>query len=159
VKLSSPGHNVWLVRECPHTMPGIVARADVVSDRTTSRNVVPLVAAFWAALVAAYLYWAATYDLSVVYISSDMSRFEILKNRVISYAKVVAVTGPASAFGLTIPALLALFPLVIPKYRPAALVVASVLTLCICLVWPPSIGVLYLPTAVLLLVAEARATT
>ena len=133
-----------------------------MSERTRPRDVLPLVAAFWAALVAVYLYWAATYDLSVVYISSDMSHFEILRNRVISYAKVVAVTDSASAFGLTIPALLAVIPalpLGVPKYRPAALVVASVLTLCICLVWPFSIGVLYLPTALLLLVAEGLTVT
>ena len=133
-----------------------------MSERTTSQDVLPLAAAFWAALVAVYLYWAATYDLSVVYISSDMSHFEILKNRVISYAKVVAVTDSASASGLTFPALLALIPVLplgIPKYRAAALVVASVLTLCICLIWPFSIGILYLPTAVLLLIAEARTIT
>lgn len=121
-----------------------------------SGDVLPLAGALWAALVAAYLYWAATYHQSFAILSSDMSQFEILKNRLISYGSVVAVTGPASAFGLTIPSLLALMPVVTPIFRPAALVVASVLTLCICLIWPLSIGVLYLPTAVLLLIAEAR---
>jgi hypothetical protein len=127
-----------------------------LSDQTKSRNILPLLAVLWATLVAAYLYWAATYDLSVGYIRSDMSQFEILKNRVIAYASVVAVTGPASAFGLAIPVFLALVPLAVRKHRRAALVAGAVLTLGVCLLWPFSIGVLYLPTALLLLGAVGR---
>jgi hypothetical protein len=127
-----------------------------LSERTKSRNIVPLLAALWATLVAAYLYFASTYDMSVVYFGPGMSRFEIVKNRVIAYASVVAVTGPGSAFGLTIPIFLALLPLAMRKHRRAALVVAGVLTLGVCLLWPLSIGALYFPTAVLLLLAAAR---
>lgn len=121
-----------------------------------SRNFVPLLAALWSAFVAAYLYWAATYDLSVVQFGPDTSQFEIMKNGVIAYAWPVAVTGPASAFGLTISVFLALLPLPIRRHRRAALVVAGVLTLGICFLWPFSIGVLYLPTALLLLLAAGR---
>jgi hypothetical protein len=77
-----------------------------LADQTKSRNIIPLLAALWATLVAAYLYLASTYDLSVVYFGLDTSQFELVKNRVIAYAKVVAVTGPGSAFGLTIPVFL-----------------------------------------------------
>ena len=120
-----------------------------------SRSIFPLIAALWASLVAAYLYFAATYDRSVVVFSSDMSRFEVARDNVINYASAVAVTGPASAFGLIIPVLLALSPLAIRKHRRRALLFAGALTLGVCLLWPLSIGVLYLPTALLLL-AGAR---
>jgi hypothetical protein len=88
-----------------------------LADQTKSRNIIPLLAALWATLVAAYLYLASTYDLSVVYFGLDTSQFELVKNRVIAYAKVVAVTGPGSAFGLTIPVFLALLPLAVRKHR------------------------------------------
>jgi hypothetical protein len=127
-----------------------------LSETTKTRTVAPLLAALWATFVAAYLYYASTYDLSVVYFGSDTSQFELVKDRVIAYAKVVAVTGPGSAFGLTIPTFLALLPLGLRKHRRAALVVAGALTLGVCLIWPFSIGVLYLPTAVLLLFAAQR---
>src|SRR5438045_5172627 len=124
--------------------------------RTKSRIIVPLLASLWATLVAAYLFLASTYVLSVVYFGPGMSRFEMVKNRVIAYATVVAVTGLGSAFGLTIPIFLALLPLAVRRHRRAALVAGAVLTLGVCLVWPFSIGVLYLPTALLLLLALGR---
>jgi hypothetical protein len=127
-----------------------------LSEPTKSRNTVPLLATLWATLVAAYLYFAATYDLSVVYFGPGTSRFEMVKNRVIAYASVVAVTGPSCAFGLFIPTLLALSPLAIRKHRRGALLVAGALTLGVCLIWPLSIGVLYLPTALLLLLGAVR---
>ena len=83
---------------------------------------------------------------------------EVVKDRLIDYASVVAVTGFNSASGLFIPALLALFPLALQQDRRAALLIAGGLTLAICLVWPFSIGVLYLPTALLLLFAAVRAS-
>ncbi|MFL5573046.1 MAG: hypothetical protein ACJ78R_06010 [Gemmatimonadaceae bacterium] len=128
----------------------------VLPAPTKSRNVLPLLAALWATLIAAYLYFAATYDLSVVYFGSDTSRFEMLKNRAIAYGNVVAVTGPRSALGPAIPTLLALLSLAFRKHRRAALLVAGALTLGVCLVWPFSIGVLYLPTAALVLLAAWR---
>jgi len=123
-------------------------------ERATPRNRLPLIAALWAAIVAAYLYLAATYDRpSVVVLSSDTSRFELAQNALIAYGSFVAVTGPGSVFGLALPALLALAPLGIRRYRRGALLVAGALVFGICLIWPLSIGVLYLPTALLLLLA------
>ncbi|MFL5503901.1 MAG: hypothetical protein ACJ799_07830, partial [Gemmatimonadaceae bacterium] len=51
---------------------------------------------------------------------------------------------------------LALLSLAFRKHRCAALLVAGALTLGVCLVWPFSIGVLYLPTAALVLLAAWR---
>jgi hypothetical protein len=104
-----------------------------------------------------YLLIASTRDRSFVVITSiPPTAFEVVKNKLLDYASVVAVTGFDSASGLFFPTLLALCSLAIRKYRRGALLVTGGLTLVICLVWPFSIGVLYLPTAVLLLSAAVR---
>jgi hypothetical protein len=114
-------------------------------------------AALWATVVGVYLLIASTWDRSFAVITSiPPTTFEVVKNKLLDYASVVAVTGFDSASGLFIPTLLALCPLAIRKYRRVALLVTGGLTLAICLVWPFSIGVLYLPTAVLLLFAAVR---
>ena len=114
-------------------------------------------AALWATVVGVYLLIASTWDRSFAVITSiPPTTFEVVKNKLLDYATVVAVTGFDSASGLFIPALLALCSLAIRKYRRVALLVTGGLTLAICLVWPFSIGVLYLPTAVLLLFAAVR---
>jgi len=125
------------------------------SQRTKSRSIVPLLAALWAAVVALYLFLAATYERSVVVFGADLSPFEVLRNEAIDYASAVAVAGPG-VFGLVAPVLLALAPLAIRKYRRGALLIAGALTLGVCLLWPLSIGVLYMPTALLLLFTGAR---
>ena len=130
---------------------------DTVSQRTTSPSTVPLIAALWATVVGVYLLVAATYDRSFGVITSiPPTTYEVVKDKLLDYASVVAVTGFDSASGLFIPTLLALFPLAIRKYRRGALLLAGGLTLAVCLVWPFSIGVLYLPTALLLLVGALR---
>jgi hypothetical protein len=130
---------------------------DTSSQRTKSPNTVPLIAALCAAIVGVYLLVASTYDRSSAVISSTPPpTYEVIKDRLLDYASVVAVTGFDSASGLFIPTLLALFPLATRKYRRAALLLAAGLTLAVCLVWPLSIGALYLPTALLLLFAAAR---
>ena len=130
---------------------------DRVSQQTKSPNTLPLIAALWATVVGAYLLIAATYDRSFAVITSTpLTTYEVVKNKLLDYASVVAVTGFNSASGLFIPTLLALFPLGMRKYRRGALLVAGGLTLAVCLIWPFSIGVLYLPGALLLLVAALR---
>ena len=130
---------------------------DTLSPRTRSPNTFPLMAALWATVVGMYLLIASTWDRSFAVITSiPPTTFEVVKNKLLDYASVVAVTGFDSASGLFIPTLLALCSLAIRKYRRVALLVTGGLTLAICLVWPFSIGVLYLPTAVLLLFASVR---
>ena len=130
---------------------------DTLSQRTRSPNTFPLMAALWATVVGVYLLIASTWDRSFAVITSiPPTTFEVVKNKLLDYASVVAVTGFDSASGLFIPTLLALCSLMIRKYRRVALLVTGGLTLAICLVWPFSIGVLYLPTAVLLLFAAVR---
>lgn len=129
---------------------------DTLSQRTNSRITLPLIAALWATVVGLYLLIASTYDRSVGVLRFNPPVYEVLRDKLLDYATVVAVTGPGSAFGLFIPTLLALSPLAIRKHRRGALLVAGALTLGVCLIWPLSIGVLYLPTALLLLLAGVR---
>jgi hypothetical protein len=131
---------------------------DTLSQRTKSPSTVPLIAALWATIVGVYLLIASTYDRSFAVITfTPPTTYEVVKNRLLDYASVVAVTGFDSASGLFIPTLLALCPLAIRKHRRGALLLAGGFTLAVCLVWPFSIGVLYLPTALLLLFAAVRA--
>jgi hypothetical protein len=128
-----------------------------VSQRTKSPNIFPLMAALWATVVGMYLLIASTRDRSFAVITSlPPTTFEIVKSKLLDYASVVAVTDFKSASGLSIPTLLALCSLAIRKYRRVASLVTGGLTLGICFLWPFSIGVLYLPTAVLLLFAAVR---
>jgi hypothetical protein len=127
------------------------------SQQTRSPNTFPLVAALWATVVGVYLLIASTQNRSfVVFTSLSPTTLEVLKNKLIDYASVVAVTDFDSASGLFIPTLLALCSLPIRKYRRVALLVTGGLALGICFLWSFSIGVLYLPTAVLLLFAAVR---
>lgn len=130
---------------------------DTVSQRTRSPNTFPLVAALWAMVVGIYLLIASTWDRSFAVLTPiPPTTFEVVKHRLLDYASVVAVTGFASASGLFIPYLLALCPLATRKYRRVACLLTGGLTLAICLIWPFSIGILYFPTAVLLLIAAVR---
>jgi hypothetical protein len=130
---------------------------DRLSQRTRSPNAFPLTAALWAMIIGVYLLIASTRHRSFVVITSTPpTTLEVVKNKLVGYASIVAVTDFGSASGLFIPTLLALCSLAIRKYRRVALVVTGGLTLAICLLWPFSIGVLYLPTAVLLLLAAVR---
>ena len=128
-----------------------------MSQRTRAPNTLPLVAALWATIVGVYLLIASTRDRSFAVISSiPPTTLEVVKTRLLDYASIVAVTDFDSASGLFFPTLLALCSLPIRKYRRAALLLTGGLTLAICLIWPFPIGVLYLPTAVLLLFCAAR---
>ena len=125
--------------------------------RSRSANAFPLIAALWATLVGVYLLIASTWDRSYGVITSiPPSTFEVVKEELLNYASVVAVTDFDSASGLFIPSVLALCSLAIRKYRRVVHLVTGALTLGICLVWPFSIGILYLPTAILLLFAALR---
>jgi len=127
--------------------------------RTRAPNTLPLVAAAWATLIGVYLLIAATRDRSfaiITFPSDPPSTLEVVKNKLLDYASVVAVVDFDSASGLFFPTLLALGSLVTRKYRRAALLLTGGLTLAICLIWPFSIGILYLPSAVLLLFAALR---
>ncbi len=107
-----------------------------LSQQTKSRSTIPLIAALWATVVALYLFFASTYDRSVVFFGPNSSAFKVARNEVIDYGSEVAVNGPRALFGLTIPILLALSPLAVRKHRRGALLAAGALTVGVCLLWP-----------------------
>src|SRR3954467_3030775 len=128
-----------------------------LSQRTRSRNAIPLIAALWAAIVGVYLLIASTSGSSSgVLTSIPPTTLEVVKDKLIEYASTVAVIDFDSAFGLFLPTLLALCSLAFRKYRRVALLITGGLNLAIYFVWPFSIGLLYFPTAVLLLFAALR---
>src|SRR3954469_17384199 len=130
---------------------------DALSRPTREPNTFPVIAALWATLIGVYLLIASTLGRSPGVITSiPPTTFEVIKSKLLDYASVVAVTGFDSASGLFIPAFLALCSLGFRKNRLVALLVTGGLTLATCVVWPFSIGMLFLPTAVLLLFAAAR---
>ena len=66
-------------------------------------------AALWATVVGVYLLIASTWDRSFAVITSiPPTTFEVVKDKLLDYASVVAVTGFDSASGLFVPSLLPL---------------------------------------------------
>jgi hypothetical protein len=59
------------------------------------------------------------------------------------------------AFVLVIPIILALLPLAVRKHQRASFIVAGALSLAFCVVGAMSVGMFYLPSALLLLLAGA----
>ena len=118
-----------------------------LSRQANSRSIVPLIAALWATGVALFLLFAPTYDRSVAIYGPNTSAFEVARNEAMGHASALEVNGPHTLVALTIPILL---------HRRAALLAAGALTLGFCILGGLLIGVFYLPTALLLLLAGAR---
>lgn len=117
-----------------------------------SRSVLTAIPALWAVGVALYLLFAPTYETSVsTYGPSSIAS----RNEIRGYATLLDVNGPNILLVLSIPILVAFSPLAFRKHRRAALLGAGTLMLCFCILGALSVGMLYLPTALLLLLAGA----
>ena len=125
-----------------------------LSRQAKSRSVLTAIAALWATGVALYLLFAPTYETSV---STYGPNSTASRNEIRGYATLLDVNGPEILFVLSIPILLALSPLAFRKHRRAALLGAGALMLCFCILGALSVGTLYLPTALVLLLAGATA--
>ena len=112
-------------------------------------------AALWAAGVALYLLLAPTYGTLTSTYEPDTPPSEVARTEVRGHATALQVNGPHIVFVLSIPILLALSPLAFRKHRRAALLAAGALTLCFCILGALSVGIFYLPAALLLLIAGA----
>lgn len=123
-----------------------------LSRQAKSRSVLTAIAALWATGVALYLLFAPTYETSV---STYGPNSTASRNELRGYATLLDVNGPEILFVLSIPILLALSPLAFRKHRRAALLGVGALMLCFCILGALSVGTLYLPTALLLLLAGA----
>lgn len=123
-----------------------------LSRQGKSRGALNALASLWAAGVALYLLFAPTYETSV---STYGPNSTASSNKISGYATLLDVNGPEILFVLSIPILLALSPLTFRKHRRAALLGAGALMLCFCILGALSVGMLYLPAALLLLLAGA----
>ena len=126
-----------------------------LSRPTKSGTVLIAVAALWATGVALFLLLAPTYETAVVTYGPNTPPSEIARTEVRGHATALEVNGPQIVFALSIPILLALLPLTFRKQRRAALLGAGALTLCFCILGALSVGMFYLPTALLLFLAAA----
>ena len=127
----------------------------MLSPPRKSGRVLSAIAALWAAGVALFLLFAPTYETAVSTYGPNTPASEVARTEVRSHATALEVNGPQIAFTLSIPILVALLPLLFRKHRRAALLGAGALTLCFCILGALSVGIFYLPTALLLVVAGA----
>ncbi len=126
-----------------------------LSRPTISRTVLHAVAALWTTGVALYLLLAPTYETSYRGYGPDTTASEVARTEASGRASLLDVNGPQILLVLSIPILFVLSPLAFRKHRRAALLSAGALTLGFCILGALSIGTLYLPTALLLLLAGA----
>jgi hypothetical protein len=124
-----------------------------------SGSVLTAFAALWAMGVALFLLFAPTYgtayETAVATYGPNAPPSEIARTEVRGHASALEVNGPRIVFALSIPIVLSLLPLAFRKQRRAALLGAGALALCFCILGALSIGMFYLPTALLLFVAAA----
>jgi hypothetical protein len=73
----------------------------------------------------------------------------------VGHATGLQANGPQIAFVLAIPIVLALLPLGFRKHQRAVFLGAGALTLAFCVLGAMSVGMFYLPTALLLVLAGA----
>jgi len=126
-----------------------------LSRGTKSRTVFTAIAAVWVAGVALFFSLAPTYQTSIATYGPNTPASEVARTELRGHATALEINGPQILFVLSIPILLALLPLAFQRHRRAALLGAAALTLCFCSLGALSVGVFYLPTPLLLLLAAA----
>ena len=126
-----------------------------VFRQAKSQNVLIAIAILWATGVALFFLFAPTYETAFASYSPDTPASEVARTEIRGHATALEVNGPHIIFVLSIPILFALLPLAFQRQRRAALLGAAVLTLCFCSLGALSVGVFYLPSALLLLLAAA----
>ena len=113
------------------------------------------IAALWATVVALFFLFGPTYGTSTSEYSVTASGGQVASPQFERHATGLEVNGPRVAFVLVIPIILALLPLAVRKHQRASFVVAGALSLAFCVVGAMSVGMFYLPSALLLLLAGA----
>ena len=125
-----------------------------LSRQAKSRSVLTAIAALWATGVALYLLFAPTYETSV---STYGPNSTASRNEIRGYATLLDVNGPEILFVLSIPILLALSPLAFPSIDARHCWALERSCFAFCILGALSVGTLYLPTALVLLLAGATA--
>jgi hypothetical protein len=114
-----------------------------------------LIAALWATGVALFFLFGPVYGTSSSEYSLTQAGSQVVNPEVKGHATGLEVNGPQILFVLIIPIILALLPLASRQHRRASFIVAGALTLAFCVVGAMSVGMFYLPSALLLLLAGA----
>ena len=126
-----------------------------VPRQTESQSVLIAIAILWATGVASFFLFAPTYETAFASYGPDTPASEVARTEIRGHATALEVDGPHIIFVLSIPILFALLPLAFQRHRRAALLGVAALTLSFCSLGALSVGVFYLPTALLLLLAAA----
>jgi len=123
--------------------------------RPKAPQTLSFIAALWATVVALFFLFGPTYGTSTTEYSVTASGGQVASPQFEGHATGLEVNGPHVAFVLVIPIILALLPLAVRKHQRASFIVAGVLSLAFCVVGAMSVGMFYLPSALLLLLAGA----
>jgi hypothetical protein len=124
--------------------------------RSKTPQAVSIIAAFWATAVALFFLFGPVYETSTDVYSVTVSSGQVATSpQSQGHATGLQANGSRIAFVLGIPIVLALLPLAVRKHQRAAFLGAGALTLAFCVVGAMSVGIFYLPTALLLVLAGA----
>ncbi|HMF99845.1 MAG TPA: hypothetical protein VK560_01225 [Gemmatimonadaceae bacterium] len=123
--------------------------------RPKAPQTLSFIAALWATVVALFFLFGPTYGTSTSEYSVTTSGGQVASPQFEGHATGLEVNGPRVAFVLVIPIILALLPLAVRKHQRASFIIAGALSLAFCVVGAMSVGMFYLPSALLLLLAGA----
>lgn len=124
--------------------------------RAKAPQALSIIAALWATAVAFFFLFGPVYATSTSEYSVTVSSGQVATSPERGgHATGLQANGSRIAFMLAIPVVLALLPLAFRKHLRTALLVAGALTLAFCVVGAMSVGMFYLPTALLLVLAGA----
>ena len=123
--------------------------------RSKAPQILCLIAALWAIAVALFFPFGPVYETSTSEYTVTVSGGQVVSPGRQGHATGLQANGPQIAFVLAIPIVLALLPLAFRKHQRASFLGAGALTLAFCVVGAMSVGIFYLPTALLLVLAGA----
>jgi hypothetical protein len=124
-----------------------------IRRRSKAPQILCLIAALWATAVALFFLFGPVYGTSTSEYSVTVSGGQVASPERVGHTTGLQANGPQIAFVLAIPIVLALLPLAFRKHQRASFIGAGALTLAFCVVGAMSVGMFYLPTALLLVLA------
>ena len=128
----------------------------ITARRSKAPQILCLIAALWATAVALFFLFGPVYETSTSEYSVTVSSGQVATSpERAGHATGLQANGPQIAFVLVIPIVLALLPLAFRNHQRASFLGAGALTLAFCVVGAMSVGMFYLPTALLLVLAGA----
>ena len=124
--------------------------------RSKAPQALSIIAALWATAVALFFLFGPVYETSTSEYSVTVSSGQVATSpERVGHTTGLRANGPQIAFVLTIPIVLALLPLAFRKHQRAAFLAAGALSLAFCVLGAMSVGMFYVPSALLLLFAGA----